>query len=423
MSSSDLIKARIMNVMRNLPPLPEVTQQLLSVMRDENASADDVTKVLSGDPALAGKVLKLVNSSFYRVSSEVTTISRAVVLLGFTGIRNLALSFGSMEALAQLGGGLDMTSFWSHAIASASAAQTLAPMVQRRTDPEEAFLAGLMHDIGAYVLAAAVPDVYQEILTAPAAERHAEEKKRTGFTHAQVGQGLLKLWDLPEPFSDAARHHHDYAVATGGEQPLTGLIALADILACIHVGHFDTDATEADLQKLLTANGVEAPVLLHVLSNMDEKIGDMEAFMKIAGANGGAVAHATGAGKLKCVILTSDDERRQWMEMVLTHFGHDVYPMQSYLNQDIGCHDADLALVDHQCITHQQLSQLLTFLETQPARVAMIMDESATLPDHLAQFPGLPRDLRAQGPGARDGRPEGLIPRLSYASADCSIIS
>ncbi len=100
--------------------------------------------------------------------TEVTTISRAVVMLGFTGVRNLALGFGSLDALAKLDGKLDMTDFWRHAMANAAAAQALAPLVNRRTDPEEAFIAGLMHDIGAYVLASAVPDEYAAILAEPA---------------------------------------------------------------------------------------------------------------------------------------------------------------------------------------------------------------------------------------------------------------
>ena len=102
--SVELIQARIKSVMRNLPPLPEVTRQLLLVIANEDSSAQDVSKILASDQALAGKVLKLVNSSFYGVQQEVTTISRAVVMLGFTGVRNLALGFGSISALQKMGG-------------------------------------------------------------------------------------------------------------------------------------------------------------------------------------------------------------------------------------------------------------------------------------------------------------------------------
>ncbi|NCQ35401.1 HDOD domain-containing protein, partial [bacterium] len=238
--SVELIQARIKSVMRNLPPLPEVTRQLLLVIGDEDSSAQDVSKVLASDQALAGKVLKLVNSSFYGVQQEVTTISRAVVMLGFTGVRNLALGFGSISALQKLGGDLDMQHFWAHAVANGAAAQIMAPLANRRTDPEEAFLAGLMHDIGAYVLATAVPESYGPILELPGPKRMDAEREMCGMTHAQVGQGLLKFWDLPTDFTKAARFHHDIAQATDPEQPLTGLVALADVLACVHGGDFET---------------------------------------------------------------------------------------------------------------------------------------------------------------------------------------
>ena len=231
--SVDRVKARIMSVMRNLPPLPAVTRQLMTTLSDENATAGEVARILSSDQALAGKVLKLVNSSFYALPTEVTTISRAVVVLGFTGVRNLALGFGSIEMLRSLGTTIDMRSFWSHALATRSAAQNMALLGQRRIDPEEAFLAGLMHDIGAYVLAAAVPDIYGDILKDDTQDRLAAEQAAIGMTHAHVGQGLMQFWELPEAFGNAARYHHDIARATDGQQPLTGLVALADVLSNI----------------------------------------------------------------------------------------------------------------------------------------------------------------------------------------------
>ena len=89
----------VMKAMRDLPQLPVAVQKLLAVMRDENSSADDVTQVLSSDQALAGKILKLVNSSFYGMSGEVSTITRAVVVLGFSGVRNVAMGFGMVSVL------------------------------------------------------------------------------------------------------------------------------------------------------------------------------------------------------------------------------------------------------------------------------------------------------------------------------------
>jgi len=254
--STDVIKARIMTVMRNLPPLPEVTRQLMSVLNNENASASDVGKVLSSDQALAGKVLKLVNSSFYGVPREVTTISRAVVILGFTGIRNLALGFGSVEAMQKMNNGVDMNAFWQHALANGAACQALVPFLKQRMDPEEAFIAGLMHDVGAYVLATAVPDIYRPILEGRASNRLEREAVEIGLTHAQVGQGLLQFWQLPEPFCDAARFHHDVQKATDGQRPLTNLVGLADVMAGIHGGSYEIPGSEAEMLGMMHGLGV-----------------------------------------------------------------------------------------------------------------------------------------------------------------------
>lgn len=387
--STDLVKARIMTVMRNLPPLPEVTRQLLAVMRDEDSSADDVTKVLSGDGTLAAKVLKLVNSSFYGVPTEVTTISRAVVILGFTGIRNLALGFGTVEALSGMGSSMDMSAYWSHAMATAAAAQSLAPFVNRRTDPEEAFIAGLMHDIGAYVLAAAIPDTYGEISKAPASRRLLLEKEEAGLCHAQVGQGLLKFWELPEPFSNAARYHHEIDTAAGGDQPLTNLVALADILACIHGGDFETDASEEDLNRLISAAGLKPENLFTALSAMDSKLDEMSEFMKIAGAGASVKTAGFDSVPMTCVVVTTDEPRKDLVGCLLKHFGHQTFPMESYFNQEAGSNEVKMVLVDPQALTTEQLDRLAVFLEGQSIHLAVLVEPHATIPESMTDWPRL----------------------------------
>ena len=386
--SVDRVKARIMTVMRNLPPLPEATRRLLAVMRDEEASAQDVAKVLSSDQALAGKVLKLANSSFYGVPNEVTTISRAVVIMGFTGIRNMALGFGSTTALKNLDSGLDFSTFWSHAMANAAAMQVLAPHVNRRIDPEEAFLAGLMHDIGAYVLAAAVPDEYRQVLASPEGTLESREREATGFTHAQVGQGLLQFWELPQPFADAARWHHDIEVAGGGDQPLTTLVALADILACVHGGGFEPPACEADLGRLMTAAGVSTDALMLALGGMDAKMDEMRDFMHIAGAEATRQVESVAAGAA-CVVVTTDDQRREWTGALLGHFGYRVFPMQAYFNQEAGSDDVRLVMVDPQTLTRDQLARLMPFLESRDVSVCILTETGTLPPAHLRQHPHL----------------------------------
>lgn len=386
--SVDRVKARIMTVMRNLPPLPEATRRLLTVMRDEEASAQDVAKVLSSDQALAGKVLKLANSSFYGVANEVTTISRAVVIMGFTGIRNMALGFGTTSALREFESGLELDTFWAHAMANAAAVQVLAPHMGRRIDPEEAFLAGLMHDIGAYVLAAAVPDEYRRVLASGEGSLEDRERAATGFTHSQVGQGLLQFWELPQPFADAARYHHDIEQATSGEQPLTTLVALADILACVHGGSFEPPASESDLGRLMAAAGVSADALMIALAGMNRKLDEMRDFMHIAGAAHAAAPASVEAGA-RCVVITTDDQRRDWTGALLGHFGYEIFPMQAYFNQEPGSAEVRLVMVDPQTLTRDQTTRLLPFLDAQDAVVCLLVESGTEPPAHLQRYPWL----------------------------------
>ncbi len=384
--STDLVKARIMTVMRNLPPLPAVTSQLLAVMEDDNSSAEDVTKVLSGDGTLAAKVLKLVNSSFYGVPTEVKTVTRAVVILGFTGIRNLALGFGTVEALSSMKSNMDMTAFWSHAMSTAAAAQALAPFVSRRTDPEEAFIAGLMHDIGAYVLAASIPDVYGDIIKAPSSQRLIQEQEATGFTHATVGQGLLKFWALPETFGNVARYHHDVDVACSGDQPLTNLVAVADILSCIHGADFETDATENDLNRLCKAAGLKPENLSSALSAMDAKLDEMGQFMNIAGTGTSLKEKKPVMPPMTCVVVTTDDARKDLVDNLLGHLGHHIFPMESYFNQAAGSNDVQLVLVDPQSLSQDQQNRLAIFLESQSIHLAVLVESGSTVPESMSQW-------------------------------------
>ena len=261
--------------------------------------------------------------------------------------------------------------------------------MNRRTDPEEAFIAGLMHDIGAYVLASAVPDVYKEIMSEPGGDRVVQEREMTGFTHTQVGQGLIQFWGLPEAFANAARYHHDSNTACEEDQVLTSLVAMADVLACIHGGGFEAPASEEDLGKLISSTGITTEQIKATLMEMDQKIEDMSSFMSISGAGGSVGGASTRvAKKISCVVST-DEGRREWVQTLLRYFGHDLFPMETYFNQGPGCGDVELVLLDPQCLTMQQLDRLLKFLTTQSAQVVMLYESDTTVSDAIKVHPAM----------------------------------
>ena len=136
----------VLGRVRELPPLPLVVQELLAVMRRPESSAEDITRVLSADQALAGKILRLVNSSFYGMPGHVGTISQAVVILGHAALRNLAMSLAVVDSI-----GRDLPAerrqvFWQHALATAAGAEVVARHAGL-PEPEEAFVAGLLHGL------------------------------------------------------------------------------------------------------------------------------------------------------------------------------------------------------------------------------------------------------------------------------------
>lgn len=407
------IKDRVLKSMGELPQLPVAVQKLLAVMRDENSSADDVTRVLSSDQALAGKILKLVNSSFYGMSGEVSTITRAVVVLGFSGVRNVAMGFGMVSALKKLGG-VSVATFWDHALAAGAGAQAMAPKLGKGHDPEEAFIAGLMHDIGHVVLASAAPDEWSaaQVQVQAGADPIVIEKELLGMSHASVGQRLMAYWQLPSALQEAARWHHNIKIAASREQPLTTLAALGDVLACIHGGAFEAPPSEVDLGRLLRLNCLEVSHVRDALSGMDGRIDEMKVFLKIADEGDDLLSDGPvhGLADGRSVMLSSDQDRIGWVGGLLEHFGCPDFPLRGYFEQEAGHEQVRLVVLDPNSLTSAQLQKILPFLDQQPAVVCVLRDaEPGPVAQSLLQrYPALPyvfsrADLAAVLAGATVG--------------------
>ncbi len=401
----------ILKQINNIPPLPLAAQKLLEVMQDEKSSAEDVTEVLLTDQSLVAKVLKLVNSPFYGMQGKITTISRAVVVLGFTAVRNLALGMGTIQSLKSIGGQVDMTTFWEHSIATAAAAQALAPHANY-PDPEEAFIAGLMHDIGHFVLALALPEEYAEAHAAPGDQR-ANERALLGMAHTRAGKLLMKEWQLPKMLSDVATFHHTQKIVRGGEDPLITLCALADMVATTHGGGVDPAPSSEDLDAAAKVVGVSIAELHAVMAEMDERIDQTRVFMQLAeegvepesppaaerGASAGRAENSATAGdttgsrpSLQVVVIGGSPDRVSWVQGLLTRFGHGVVPMKAFLGKGSEAQQADLVLVDVQSMTHPQIAKVGKILENSSSRVAVVKPDQPA-PEHgimLERYPGLP---------------------------------
>ncbi len=207
----------------SLPPLPEAATRILRLARDPDVDFREIVKVISADQTLTARVLRASNSALYGTSREVQTIRQAVVLLGRDAVIQLVLSVSVINMKASgAEDGFDRGAFWRHSMAVAVAARGLAGRFG--VDPERAFIAGLMHDIGKLVLVEHYGERYSKLFSIAqrgARPLHHIERDIFGVDHAIVGQALCEHWKLASPLAQAVTGHHDADAEALGPLPAT----------------------------------------------------------------------------------------------------------------------------------------------------------------------------------------------------------
>jgi putative nucleotidyltransferase with HDIG domain len=240
------LRAEIVNA-RDVPTIPVLLLRILRVVDGEGTSAKDLVELMQRDQALAGRVLRLANSGFFACSRQVSTLPRAVMLLGFSTVKNLALGIKIWETLAS-NGGPGIATLWEHSALVGAAARLIAQRT-RTADADECFTAGLLHDIGRVMLRMKFAAVYDRLASIGGdAPLFVRERDAFGVDHAQVGSWLAEAWALPTPIVDAARDHHAELVPGA---PLSGpvIVNLADRL--VHWTDAESGALAAEAEAVL----------------------------------------------------------------------------------------------------------------------------------------------------------------------------
>ncbi|QDV51302.1 HDOD domain-containing protein [Gimesia fumaroli] len=205
----------ILNMVRSVPTLPEVAQELSRLAGDPTASAQDMAHVAEADSGLAAQILRVVNSSFFGFSRQISTIPQAIVVLGTHGVRNIALGLTVSTLRPKTESHslhFDVDDFWRHSLSVAIGARQLARDLVI-CDPEEAFLAGLLHDIGKLILIESCTEQYEEIIGVAQSNNqplHILEESQLGFTHTDVGFALCERWKIPESVAYTVQNHHNW---------------------------------------------------------------------------------------------------------------------------------------------------------------------------------------------------------------------
>jgi len=224
-SEKDKIRHKIKNI-KSLPTLPAVAQKITKMAEDEKTSAASLGDIISTDQALSGRVLRLVNSPFYGFPGRVSSISNAIVLLGFNVVKSLIVSVSVFELMEK-----GFIGLWEHSLGAAIAARIISQKTGK-CEPEEVSVAALLHDIGKIIISIQMAESYTDIKNLVIKNEiifYEAEKEVLGITHDEMGSWLAESWNLPNALIEPIQFHHEPARATQAKEA-TYIVHLADFL-------------------------------------------------------------------------------------------------------------------------------------------------------------------------------------------------
>jgi len=229
----DVHPREFQGIIKDVPTLPVIYQELFQKMQDPKVTVTEVAAIITQDQALTTKILSLVNSAFFGYSKEINTISRAVVILGFQAVRSAALAVSVFDYFNdEDSSGIDMVDFWKHSIAVAGIAKVLAEEL-RINQQEEAFIVGLLHDIGKLIEKRYFPEDFIEVCSVAQAQHlswYECEKALFQVDHAMIGKVIFRSWKFPPSVVEAVHLHHRPSLSTKVPQ-LTALLHVADYIS------------------------------------------------------------------------------------------------------------------------------------------------------------------------------------------------
>ncbi len=279
------VVAKAIESLGEIGTLPETTTRIIEVVEDPKGTTDQLNEVMSHDPALAARVLKLVNSAFYGLPGQVSDLRRAIVLLGQAAVRDVAVStsLGHMFSVQTAPGLFEPRDLWKHSIAVALTAKKIARSLRTPARENELFLAGLIHDLGLIVERQTLPNELAEVC------RRAEagegdfldlEQDILGATHQDFGHALTLKWRFPHDLRSGVGCHHNPEVLSDESRLLASILRCADILCCGHGVGFTLAARGQDLSPaLLDSVGLTMDPSAEILDGLDQAIEEAEAIL------------------------------------------------------------------------------------------------------------------------------------------------
>ena len=284
--SSDVIQ-KIVSEHKELLSLPQTLAEVLRVSRDEKSSAQSLSAVLMKDPGLTVKVLRIANSPYYGVGREITTMTQAVVTLGMRTVTALALSTSVYKVIGSWGSSIDRNRFWRHSLEVAIGSRMIAEAIKHQP-AEEAFVAGLLHDVGILVLDGSFHSQYSEIWKRKRADESLVdlETETWGTDHARVAKFLLEQWHLPQRICDSVGLHHMVFPpdAKNQEMVLAQIVNLANLISRFQISEFaprNVALCAENKENLRSILGLRPEVLAEIEAKLFERTVNEAKYMEI----------------------------------------------------------------------------------------------------------------------------------------------
>jgi len=237
------IQQRIQSIIQNveqLPSLPDVVSKIINMVNDPDVSFKHVADEIAKDQAITANILKLCNSAYFSKGKEISSIDRAIVILGLKEVKDIVVIATTKSVLNKVIVGYDLArgELWKHGVAVAMLAKKIATECNQKTIADIAFTGGIIHDVGKTVLALFVQSTFKDILntvTEKSITFQEAEKVVMGFDHQQIGEKVAIKWKFPKVLQSIVRYHHEPMNAPDDHKMIVSIVHIANTL-CLMAG-------------------------------------------------------------------------------------------------------------------------------------------------------------------------------------------
>ena len=280
---------RLNRYIDSMPSLSITVSKILEVTKNPQTTAKDLNKVISLDPVLVGKVLKLINSAYYGLQNKVTSLVTAIIMLGMNTIKNLALStavLGNMKRKSSFKS-LNVDGFWRHSIAVGVLSKLIAEKIGvPATRREEYFIGGLLHDIGKIPLNELFEESYMKVIRTADLKKAMlldMEREIIGITHTEVGKMIAVKWNLTEETLECLLRHHDPNMSSEQNYKLVASVYAANIYCNENqIGFSGSRHTKSIEEHILTSIGITEEYLDGLFETISTELEKAAVFLKVS---------------------------------------------------------------------------------------------------------------------------------------------